>query len=68
VSEKPLSNRKLEIVAQHVDGRNLAIEYRWAEGEVDRLPALASELVRSRVALIYTTGGMAPALAATVRP
>jgi putative tryptophan/tyrosine transport system substrate-binding protein len=50
--------------ADFVDGRDIAIEYRWAEGKVERLHALASELVRNRVALIYTTGGMEPALAA----
>jgi putative tryptophan/tyrosine transport system substrate-binding protein len=41
----------------HVDGRNLTIEYRWAEDHFDRLPALAAELVRQRVAVIVT-GGM----------
>jgi ABC transporter substrate binding protein len=45
------------VVTGFVDGRNVAIEYRWAEGDVERLPALASELVRHG-------GGMAPALAA----
>jgi putative tryptophan/tyrosine transport system substrate-binding protein len=33
------------------DGRNMAIEYRWAEGDADRLPGLAAELVRRRVRL-----------------
>jgi putative tryptophan/tyrosine transport system substrate-binding protein len=47
-----------------VDGRNIAIEYRWADGDIKRLPALAAELARRRVAVIYTTGGMTPALAA----
>ncbi len=47
-----------------VDGRNIAIEYRWADGDIKRLPALAGELVQHDVAVIYTTGGMAPALAA----
>ena len=36
----------------YVDGENVAIEYRWAEGQNDRLPALADELVRQRVAMI----------------
>jgi putative ABC transport system substrate-binding protein len=48
----------------YVEGENMAIEYRWAEGHFDRLPALATELVRRQVLLIASTGGAASALAA----
>ena len=48
----------------HVEGENVAIEYGWAENQNDRLPALAAELVRRQVAVIVTTGGTLPALAA----
>ena len=42
-----------------VEGENIAIEYRWAENQIDRLPALATELVQRRVAVIVAPGGAA---------
>jgi putative tryptophan/tyrosine transport system substrate-binding protein len=48
----------------YVEGENLTIEYRWADNQIERVPALAAELVRRRVAVIAATGGISSALAA----
>ena len=50
--------------AGFVEGENLLIAFRWAEGRYDRLPALAAELVGLRVALLFAAGGTPSALAA----
>jgi putative tryptophan/tyrosine transport system substrate-binding protein len=51
--------------AGYVEGRTVAIEYRWAEGQYERLPLLAADLVARNVALLVSTGGTPTALAAT---
>jgi len=48
----------------YVEGQNLAIEFRWANNQLDRLPALAADLVNRNVAAIVTSGSVPPALAA----
>lgn len=52
----------------YVEGRNVVIEFSWAQGQYDRLPALATELVRRRVAVLATVGGQQSARAAKQRP
>jgi putative tryptophan/tyrosine transport system substrate-binding protein len=48
----------------HVEGNNVAIEYRWAENQYDRFPALMADLVRREVTVIVAVTGTPPALAA----
>src|SRR5207249_4497422 len=48
----------------YIEGQNIAIEYRYAEGKLDRLPELAAELVRLKVDIIVVAGGVIPIRAA----
>src|SRR5262249_28171260 len=48
----------------YVEGRNLAVEYRWAENRLDQLPAMANDLVRRQVSVIVTLQSTASAVAA----
>ena len=56
--------RKALADSGYVEGQNVQIEYRWANGNYDRLPAMAADLVGRRVALIATSGGEPPTFAA----
>jgi putative tryptophan/tyrosine transport system substrate-binding protein len=48
----------------YIDGQNVTIEFRWAEGHYDRLPEMAADLVRRKVAVLVSTGGPPSVIAA----
>ena len=50
--------------AGYIEGQNIEIDYRWAQGENDRLPALAAQLVQRRVAVMVAAGGTPSVVAA----
>src|SRR5207244_1309285 len=62
----PLVAAFRQALAKHgyVEGRNVAVEYRWAEGRYERLPGMAADLVNRNVAVIAATGGLVTAKAA----
>ena len=64
VGHQPAAFRHGRKDAGYTLDKNVAIEYRWARGQYDRLPAMADELIRHPVAVIFTHGGLSPALAA----
>src|SRR5262245_14279985 len=62
--ERPVEDFRRGLAdAGFIEGRNVVVEYRWAEGRYERLPALAAELVRQPVALL-AAGGVTAAVAA----